>query len=37
MSMLLDTDREANVYVQTGDKRGHLLHRNADGMWSAPK
>jgi hypothetical protein len=37
MSALLDTDGHTDVYVQTGDRRGHLLHRNANGVWSAPR
>jgi hypothetical protein len=38
MAMPLGTEGEADVYVQNGDcPRGHLLHRNAHGVWSAPK
>ena len=36
MSALLDTEGQADVFVQTGDgPRGHLLHRDGDGVWSA--
>lgn len=35
MSALLDTDGEADVWVQHADgPRRNLLHRDADGVWT---
>jgi hypothetical protein len=34
MAALIGTEGEADVYVDTGDEREGLLHRDADGVWS---
>jgi hypothetical protein len=37
MTALLGTEGEADVYVDTAGQREALLHRGAEGSWSAVK